>query len=90
MLEAIGHSGHVERLCNEDIAARDQLYMVLILKPDARYGTGTNILLTFVLNLNDFFIFLFLSKIQKAVDKLLAFDVSNGDLSLFFQDIFSY
>ncbi|GMN51626.1 hypothetical protein TIFTF001_020775 [Ficus carica] len=52
MLEAIGQNKHVQRLCNEHIAAQDQLY-------------------------------------TKAVDKMLAFDVSKGDLSLFFQDIFS-
>ncbi|PON91946.1 DNA mismatch repair [Trema orientale] len=52
LLEVIGQNNHVERLCNENISARDQLYM-------------------------------------KAVDKMLAFDALNGDLSLFFQDMFS-
>ncbi|KAE8125525.1 hypothetical protein FH972_020320 [Carpinus fangiana] len=51
VLDAIGNDKHVERLCNENISARDQQYKDL-------------------------------------VDKMLAFDVSSGDLKLFFQDIF--
>lgn len=30
LLEAVGQNKHVERLCNENISAQDQLYMVLI------------------------------------------------------------
>ncbi|XP_062077683.1 DNA mismatch repair protein MSH5 isoform X4 [Humulus lupulus] len=52
LLESIGQNKHVERLCNENISAQDQVYM-------------------------------------KAVDKMLAFDVYNGDLSLFFQNTFT-
>ncbi|XP_059442632.1 DNA mismatch repair protein MSH5 isoform X1 [Corylus avellana] len=51
VLDAIENDKHVERLCNENISARDQQY-------------------------------------KDAVDKMLAFDVSSGDLKLFFQDIF--
>lgn len=40
MLEAIGQNKHVQRLCNEHIAAQDQLYTVLILKPSFDMTTG--------------------------------------------------
>jgi hypothetical protein len=37
VLDAIGNDKHVERLCNENISARDQQYKVLIQEKNLRY-----------------------------------------------------
>lgn len=89
MLEAIGQNKHVQRLCNEHIAAQDQLYTVLIQKPSFDMTTGDIIYSSYSFVIYIPLHFLLSVWMQKAVDKMLAFDVSKGDLSLFFQDIFS-
>ncbi|KAL5978659.1 MutS protein msh5 [Asimina triloba] len=71
---------HIQRLCNEKILAKDQLYKVC--KTPFIEESNSNGLLD-VAKYNPVFI-----SCKDAVDKLLAFDACKGDLDLFFQDIF--
>ena len=48
VLEAIAQNKQVERLCDESISAQDQLYMVLIQKPDLRYDPYAQVIYTSV------------------------------------------
>lgn len=81
MQEVIGNNQPVDRLCNENISAQDQLYKVL----DSAQSVSTIAQITPLLFHTLLYICL---QIQKAVDKMLAFDSLNGDLQAFFKDIF--